>query len=60
MSSGFRIWLPADFEQPVRQGDAEEIEYTFFDFGVEKIVSDVPEARQCVGECGGIVETVDE
>ena len=51
IASGFRIWSPSDFDQPVRQADAEEIEYSFFDFGQTRVVDDELGEDDCLADC---------
>ena len=42
--------MPSDLEQPVRQADAEEVEFSLFDFGIDKVVSDIEMENDCAGQ----------
>lgn len=36
ISSGFRVWQNATSETPVKQGEADEVVYSLWDFDIER------------------------
>ena len=51
---GFRIWESQSDSTPEDAGDTAEVQYTFWDFGIEKPVSEVivsDEDDECGEDC---------